>query len=105
MRLLGSVNGKDAIIVDDIADSCATLYEASITLKLFGANRITAFCIHPIFSENFCENISNSSIDFLAFSNSLPVSAKKIKALSDSKKITILILDISKMLTDAILSI
>ena len=63
MSLVGDVNGKDVVIVDDICDTGGTLIKAIEQLKEFGANRIYACITHPVFSGNAIEKIQNSSID------------------------------------------
>ena len=68
MNLVGSVNGKDVIIVDDIIDTAVikfyikqgTLCEAAKVLKQMGAKRVLAFATHGLFNGKAIETIANS---------------------------------------------
>src|SRR5690606_22221041 len=50
MHIIGDVKGRDCIIVDDIVDTAGTLCKAAQALKEHGANRVAAYCTHPILS-------------------------------------------------------
>lgn len=63
MNLVGSVDGKDCIIVDDMIDTAGTLTEAAKVLKEMGAQRVFAFATHGLFSGKAYENIKSSTID------------------------------------------
>jgi ribose-phosphate pyrophosphokinase len=102
--LLGNVNGKRCIIVDDIADSFMTISEAASLLMDLGAKEILVMCIHAVLSEKSFDNILRSPINRLVFSNSLPIDTEKMQQLANSKNLKILILDISKIFAGAILN-
>lgn len=71
MDLIGSVNGKDCILIDDMIDSGQTMNKAAETLKWAGAWKIYAYATHGVFGENSVENLKRSSISKLIVSNSL----------------------------------
>ncbi len=73
MTLIGSVQGSDAIIVDDICDTAGTLVKAAQLLKDQGANRVFAVITHPVFSGNAMEKINNSVIDELIIADTIPL--------------------------------
>lgn len=73
MDLIGSVNGKDCIIIDDMLDTGLTLAWASETLKWAGAKKIYAYVTHGIFGENSIDNIKRSSVSKLIISNTLDI--------------------------------
>ena len=73
MLLVGNVSGKDAVIVDDMADTCGTVIEASKTLKANGVNRIVACIVHPVFSGDALRKLESSDIDTIIHTNTLPV--------------------------------
>lgn len=60
MHMVGNVQGKQAIIIDDIIDTGGTLIEATKVLKKFGALNVSCFATHGLFSGKALENISKS---------------------------------------------
>lgn len=86
MKLLGDVNNKVAIIVDDMADTCGTLKKASELLVDNGANKVYAMVTHGILSGNALKNINESKIEQMIVTNSVnlgdkPFKCKKLKIL------------------------
>ncbi len=73
MNLIGSVTGADVILVDDMCDTGGTLVKAAELLKSLGANRVFAVITHPVFSGNALEKISNSVIDEMIISDTIPL--------------------------------
>lgn len=71
MRVLGDVQGKDVVIIDDIADTAGTLCKAAGVMKAAGANTVRAIVTHGILSGNACEKIANSELEELIISDSL----------------------------------
>ena len=63
MNIIGDVNGRDCIIVDDIVDTAGTLYNAAKALKDKGANRVLAYCTHPVLSGPAIDIIADSVLD------------------------------------------
>lgn len=74
MILVGSVTGKTAIIVDDIADTCGTLALASQVLMDNGARNCCAIVTHGFLTGPAIERIEQSSLERLVVSNTLPLS-------------------------------
>ena len=60
--MVGDVNGKDVLIIDDMIDSGGTLQEAVAALRQHGAKSITAYCCHPLLSNPATERISGMGI-------------------------------------------
>jgi ribose-phosphate pyrophosphokinase len=84
MSIIGEVEGKDVVIIDDMVDTAGTLVLAADMMKERGARSIRAFATHPILSGNAVERINNSSIEELVVTDSVPLTKKsaKIKVLS-----------------------
>ncbi|MBW2066181.1 MAG: ribose-phosphate pyrophosphokinase [Deltaproteobacteria bacterium] len=87
MNIVGEVEGKTAIILDDMVDTAGTLTQAAEALKNRGARRIYACCTHPVLSGPAIERIEASPITQLVVTNTIPLNAKalnspKIKLLS-----------------------
>ena len=61
MDLFGNVESQNVLIIDDIADTCGTLFEASQLLKKKGAKKIIAGFIHDLISETTVEKLKNST--------------------------------------------
>ncbi|QJC34410.1 ribose-phosphate diphosphokinase [Enterobacteriaceae endosymbiont of Donacia crassipes] len=96
MNIIGDVNKRDCILIDDIVDTAETLCQAAKALKNNGATKVFAYVTHPIFSGDAIKNIYNSVIDEIIVCDSIPLT-KKIKKI---KKIRVLTL--SFMLSEAI---
>jgi len=77
MDLVGSVDGCDAIIVDDMIDTAGTLCKAATELKKFGAKRVFAFASHGLFNGKALELIQNSDLETVVVTNSIPDTAAK----------------------------
>ncbi|MCK5279002.1 MAG: ribose-phosphate pyrophosphokinase [Cyclobacteriaceae bacterium] len=84
MQVIGNVEDKDIVLVDDLIDTGGTLSKASIVLKEEGARSVRAISTHPILSGNAYENIENSSLEELVVTDTIPLyrESKKIKVLS-----------------------
>jgi len=75
--LIGNVEGKDVVLVDDIVDTAGTLCKAAELLKESGAKKIIAACTHPILSGEAVQRIKNSAILKLFACDSIPLSEEK----------------------------
>ncbi|MEJ7646710.1 MAG: ribose-phosphate pyrophosphokinase [Chryseolinea sp.] len=86
MRLIGEVEGKDVVLVDDLIDTAGTICKAAALLKEKGAKTVRAVCTHPVLSGNAYENIANSVLEEVAVSDTIPLKqhAPKIKVLTVS---------------------
>ncbi|MEZ5539146.1 MAG: ribose-phosphate pyrophosphokinase [Pseudomonadales bacterium] len=87
MNIIGEVEGRTCILVDDIVDTAGTLCKAADALKERGAGRVVAYSTHPVLSGNALQNLTKSSIDELVVTDTIPLSAEmkncsKIRQLS-----------------------
>lgn len=86
MNLIGSVEGKTAVIIDDIVDTAGSLTEGSCALLAHGAKEVYACCTHPVLSHPAIERIQASCIKELIVLNTIPLPPEKqcpkIKVLS-----------------------
>ena len=87
MNIIGNVEGKDCIVPDDIIDTAGTLCNAAKALKDAGASKVSAYITHPVLSGPAIERISNSQIDELVVTNSIPLTqdgqkCSKIRVIS-----------------------
>ncbi|CAE7943198.1 prs, partial [Symbiodinium sp. KB8] len=76
MDLVGSVDGCDVIIVDDMIDTAGTLCKAAAELKRRGAKRVYALASHGLFSGNASANIEKSCLEEVVVLNTVPANAK-----------------------------
>ena len=74
MHIIGDVTGRDCIIVDDIVDTAGTLCNAAQSLKKNGAKTVSAYITHPVLSGPAIDNITNSEIDELVVTDTIPLS-------------------------------
>lgn len=87
MNIIGEVEGKTAIILDDMVDTAGTLTQGANALKERGASRIYACCTHPVLSGPSIERLEEAPIDHLVVTDTIPLSEKarnceKIEVLS-----------------------
>lgn len=84
MQIIGNVEGRDVILIDDMIDTGGTLSKAANLIIEKGAKSVRAFCTHPILSGSAYENIENSALTELMVTDSLRLEkeSNKIKALS-----------------------
>jgi ribose-phosphate pyrophosphokinase len=90
MRLIGEVEGKDVILVDDLADTAGTICKAASLLKEKGAKSVRAMCSHPVLSGNAYDNIDGSVLEELVVTDTMPLKKKsdKIKVLTVANMIS-----------------
>lgn len=74
MNIIGDVAGKTCVIVDDMVDTAGTLCTAAGALKDNGAKKVVAYCTHPVLSGKALDNISNSQLDELVVTDTIPLS-------------------------------
>lgn len=84
MELIGDVEGKNVILVDDMIDTGGTLTRAADLMMERGAKSVRAICTHPILSGNAYEKIQNSKLTELIVSDTIPLkqNISKIKVVS-----------------------
>jgi ribose-phosphate pyrophosphokinase len=77
MHLIGDVEGRDAIVIDDMIDTAGTLIQAVGAIQREGARRILACGVHPVLSGPAIERIKASPIEEVVVTNSIPLAADK----------------------------
>lgn len=87
MNVIGDVEGRTCIIIDDMVDTAGTLCQAAGILKEKGAKNVVAYATHAVLSGNAIDNINNSELDELVTTNTIPLSkdaanCSKIRQLS-----------------------
>ncbi|WP_221074210.1 ribose-phosphate pyrophosphokinase [Agarivorans aestuarii] len=87
MNIIGDVDGRDCIMVDDMIDTGGTLCQAAAALKAKGAKRVFAYATHPVFSGNAANNITESALDEVIITDSIPLTeemrnVEKVRQLS-----------------------
>ena len=74
MNIIGEVDGKCCVLVDDMVDTAGTICAAATALKEKGATRVIAHCVHPVLSGPAISNIENSELDELIVTDTIPLS-------------------------------
>ena len=96
MHLIGEVEDRDCIIIDDMVDTGGTLCKAADALKERGAKSVLAYATHPVLSGSAHDNITNSKIDEIVVTDSIPLT-DKIKSTGKVRTLTL-----APMLAEAI---
>jgi ribose-phosphate pyrophosphokinase len=73
MNIIGDVDGRQCVLVDDLVDTAGTLCQAAKALKGHGAEKVVAYCTHAVLSGKAVENISNSVLDELVVTDTIPL--------------------------------
>lgn len=95
MNIIGDVNGKDVVILDDMISTAGTLVRGAKAIADKGARSITACATHPVFAADALQNIMESPIVEVVVTNSVPFTR-----LDECPKIKVL--DVSKLMAEAI---
>ncbi len=74
MHIIGEVEGRSCIIVDDMVDTAGTLCKAATALKEHGAKKVVAYCTHAVLSGKAVDNINASQLDELIVTDTIPLS-------------------------------
>ncbi|HUT83976.1 MAG TPA: ribose-phosphate pyrophosphokinase [Thermodesulfobacteriota bacterium] len=87
MNIIGDIEGKTALLLDDMVDTAGTLTQAASALAQQGAAKIAACCVHPVLSGKAVQKINNSPIEEVVVTNTIPLrqeasSCSKIKVLT-----------------------
>jgi ribose-phosphate pyrophosphokinase len=96
MHIIGDVDGRTCILIDDLVDTAGTLCHAAVALKKRGAIKVVAYCTHPVLSGAAIFNLKNSEIDELVVTDTIPLQQEAI----DSGKIRQL--SVAEMLAETI---
>ncbi|MDX2027678.1 MAG: ribose-phosphate pyrophosphokinase [Alphaproteobacteria bacterium] len=99
MNIIGDVDGRDCIMVDDIVDSAGTLCNAAGALKKAGARSVTAYVTHGVLSGNAVERVDSSPLEALIVTDSIA----STPAVAASKKVKVL--TVAPLLAEAIVRI
>jgi ribose-phosphate pyrophosphokinase len=78
MNIIGEVEGKICVLVDDMVDTAGTLCTAAGALKEHGAVKVVAYCVHPVLSGPAINNIRQSELDELVVTDTIPLSEEAI---------------------------
>ena len=87
MNIIGEVEGRTCVIVDDLVDTANTLCEAASALKRHGAEKVLAYCTHAVLSGKAAERIAGSALDELVVTDTIPLredarACKRIRVLT-----------------------
>lgn len=84
MNVIGDVNGKDVVLIDDMVDTAGTLVKAADAFKKRGATSVIAFCTHPVLSGPAYERIASGILDELVVTDTIPLKEENehIKVIS-----------------------
>lgn len=88
MNVIGEIQGRHCVIVDDIVDTAGTLCQAADALKEKGASKVSAYCTHPVLSGKAIDHIENSAINELLVSNTIPLT-KEAQGCSKIQQISL----------------
>jgi ribose-phosphate pyrophosphokinase len=87
MNIIGDVEGRSCVMIDDLVDTAGTLCQAARALKEHGASKVVAYCTHAVLSGPAVSNIGASQLDELVVTNTIPLrddaaACNKIRQLS-----------------------
>jgi ribose-phosphate pyrophosphokinase len=87
MHIIGDVEGRTCVLIDDLVDTAGTLCHAAAALKKHGAIKVVAYCTHAVLSGSAMQNLNSSVLDELVVTDTIPlnqdaVDSKKIRQLS-----------------------
>ena len=78
MNIIGDVDGRTCVMVDDMVDTAGTLCRAAEALKDHGARKVVAYCTHPVLSGSAIDNLNGSTLDELVVTDTIPLSEEAI---------------------------
>lgn len=76
MHIIGEVEGRSCVLIDDLVDTAGTLCQAAKALKEHGAKRVVAYCTHPVLSGAAIDNVSASELDELVVTDTIPLNER-----------------------------
>ncbi|WP_305881968.1 ribose-phosphate pyrophosphokinase [Gilvimarinus sp. DA14] len=96
MNIIGEIEGRTCLLVDDMVDTAGTLCNAASALKKQGAKRVVAYATHPVLSGKAVDNLNNSELDELVVTDSIPL-RPEVAACGRVRVLTL-----SRMLAEAV---
>ena len=76
MHIIGDVDGRTCVLIDDLVDTAGTLCHAADALKKHGAIKVVAYCTHAVLSGSAIKNLNGSELDELVVTDTIPLSQK-----------------------------
>ncbi|HET7635450.1 MAG TPA: ribose-phosphate pyrophosphokinase [Burkholderiales bacterium] len=76
MNIIGEIEGRTCVIIDDLVDTANTLCEGARALKERGAEKVLAYCTHPVLSGKAIERINASVLDELVVTDTIPLNGE-----------------------------
>ncbi|HAY10101.1 MAG TPA: ribose-phosphate pyrophosphokinase, partial [Thauera sp.] len=99
MNIIGEVEGRTCVIMDDIVDTAGTLCKAAAALKEHGAKRVLSYCTHAVLSGAAVSRINDSALDELVVTDTIPL-REDAKACNRIRQVSV-----ASLLADTILRI
>jgi len=79
MHIIGDVDGRTCVLIDDLVDTAGTLCHAAAALKKHGAIKVVAYCTHAVLSGSAMKNLNGSELDELVVTDTIPLSQDAAK--------------------------
>lgn len=100
MHIIGDVEGKTCVIVDDMADTAGTLCKGAIALKKHGASKVVAYCTHAVLSGPAYDNLLESVLDEIVVTDTIPLRESEAWKLEGETKLRVI--SVAGLLSQAI---
>ena len=100
MHVIGDVEGKTCVIVDDMADTAGTLCKGAIALKKHGAVKVVAYCTHAVLSGPAYDNLLESVLDEIVVTDTIPLQKSEAWKLKGETKLRVI--SVAGLLSQAI---
>jgi len=88
MHIIGDVEGRTCVMVDDLVDTAGTLCHAAEALKKNGATKVVAYCTHPVLSGAAAANVRNSVLDELVVTDTIPLT-EELRAIGKIRQLSV----------------
>ena len=100
MHIIGDVEGKTCVIVDDMADTAGTLCKGAMALKKHGATKVVAYCTHAVLSGPAYDNLLTSVLDEIVVTDTIPLEKSEAWKLEGETKLRVI--SVAGLLSQAI---
>jgi ribose-phosphate pyrophosphokinase len=80
MHIIGDVDGRTCVLIDDLVDTAGTLCHAAAALKKHGAIKVVAYCTHAVLSGSALKNINSSELDELVVTDTIPLNHEAVRS-------------------------